>query len=462
MTPRRSWGSGLRSTRPRALEAVDPVGHRPARHEGLADQLPGGELVGRRRPGAGPTGRRTPSPRGGARRRPRRGRGRGAGPAGRPGRGPAAGRRRGRAAPAATPRRYGRHRRPAGPWWPDSTRIKYLDIEIDCVREDRPCEHDAGTRSSTPGSPTTAAGRSTTSWPGSGRRDPGARRRPRLRQRPADPLPRRALARRPRRRRRPSPQMLAAARELDADGRVEWVEADVASGTRPPSARAPDVVVTNATLQWVPGHLDLLPRWVGRPGAGRLVRHAGAGQPRRPVPRPHARGGRGPRASARPPQPPRSTASGVGAPAAYVELLGRARRSTSTGGRRPTSTCSTRRARAGQPGARVGARHGAAARARDPDRRGRARGVPRASTTRGLRAAYPAAAAGVVFPFRRIFAVGATGADAGRADRGQRRRSAWRRRGRACASRPVRPFHARLTRCAATSAFFILRESSHH
>lgn len=57
-----------------------------------------------------------------------------------------------------------------------------------------------------------------------------------------------------------SPQMLARARELDTGGAVGWVEADIGefdvAGLGPP-----DVVVSNATLQWLPGHLDLLPRW---------------------------------------------------------------------------------------------------------------------------------------------------------------------------------------------------------
>lgn len=57
-----------------------------------------------------------------------------------------------------------------------------------------------------------------------------------------------------------SPQMLAAARELDTEGRVEWVEADLSSW-RPDSLDGrPDVVVTNATLQWVPRHRDLIDR----------------------------------------------------------------------------------------------------------------------------------------------------------------------------------------------------------
>jgi trans-aconitate 2-methyltransferase len=58
-----------------------------------------------------------------------------------------------------------------------------------------------------------------------------------------------------------SPQMLGAARALDVDGRVEWVEADVARWEPSSLGAAPDVVVTNATLQWVPSHLDVLTRW---------------------------------------------------------------------------------------------------------------------------------------------------------------------------------------------------------
>ncbi len=59
-----------------------------------------------------------------------------------------------------------------------------------------------------------------------------------------------------------SPQMLEAARALDEHGRVEWVQAR-AEDWHPRDVGAPvDVLVTNATLQWVPGHLDLIPGWV--------------------------------------------------------------------------------------------------------------------------------------------------------------------------------------------------------
>ena len=59
-----------------------------------------------------------------------------------------------------------------------------------------------------------------------------------------------------------SPQMLDAARGHDTAGRVEWVQASVEEWD-PTSVGAPiDVLVSNAALQWVPGHLDFLPRWV--------------------------------------------------------------------------------------------------------------------------------------------------------------------------------------------------------
>jgi trans-aconitate 2-methyltransferase len=54
-----------------------------------------------------------------------------------------------------------------------------------------------------------------------------------------------------------SPQMLAAA---DRGTGVRYEEADLA-GWEPP--RRVDVLLSNAALQWVPGHLDLLPRLVG-------------------------------------------------------------------------------------------------------------------------------------------------------------------------------------------------------
>ncbi|MFI5610397.1 trans-aconitate 2-methyltransferase [Amycolatopsis sp. NPDC051903] len=59
-----------------------------------------------------------------------------------------------------------------------------------------------------------------------------------------------------------SPEMVAAARERGVDARLE----DVRSWSPQPDT---DVVVSNAVLQWVPGHDELLRRWVSQlpPGA---------------------------------------------------------------------------------------------------------------------------------------------------------------------------------------------------
>ncbi len=60
-----------------------------------------------------------------------------------------------------------------------------------------------------------------------------------------------------------SPQMLASVRERDAHGRIEWIEADLASWDLADLGTSPDVIVTNATLQWIPLHLPLIANWVG-------------------------------------------------------------------------------------------------------------------------------------------------------------------------------------------------------
>lgn len=59
-----------------------------------------------------------------------------------------------------------------------------------------------------------------------------------------------------------SPEMLEKARALDTDGRVEWVEARAEDWDPTESGGSVDVLVTNATLQWVPSHLRLIPGWV--------------------------------------------------------------------------------------------------------------------------------------------------------------------------------------------------------
>ncbi|YAL82771.1 methyltransferase domain-containing protein [Dermacoccaceae bacterium W4C1] len=58
-----------------------------------------------------------------------------------------------------------------------------------------------------------------------------------------------------------SAQMLARARELDTGAAVRWVQADVAQWQPDPSD-LPAVIVTNATLQWVPGHEQLITDWL--------------------------------------------------------------------------------------------------------------------------------------------------------------------------------------------------------
>ncbi|MBW8732017.1 MAG: methyltransferase domain-containing protein [Terrabacter sp.] len=59
-----------------------------------------------------------------------------------------------------------------------------------------------------------------------------------------------------------SPEMLERARALDADDRVEWVEASAEDWDPTESGGPVDVLVTNATLQWVPSHLRLIPSWL--------------------------------------------------------------------------------------------------------------------------------------------------------------------------------------------------------
>lgn len=59
-----------------------------------------------------------------------------------------------------------------------------------------------------------------------------------------------------------SAEMLADARSRDSDGRVEWIEADLADWDISGLGAAPDVILTNAALQWVPRHLSLMEGWL--------------------------------------------------------------------------------------------------------------------------------------------------------------------------------------------------------
>lgn len=65
-----------------------------------------------------------------------------------------------------------------------------------------------------------------------------------------------------------SRQMLGAARALDDRGRVDWVEADLTDWDPASLDERPDVIVSNATLQWLPNHLPLLDVWVGAVAPG--------------------------------------------------------------------------------------------------------------------------------------------------------------------------------------------------
>ena len=65
-----------------------------------------------------------------------------------------------------------------------------------------------------------------------------------------------------------SPEMIEAAREVAG---VTWEVADLREWARPDAAVLSDpvdVLVSNATLQWLPDHLELLPRLVDRLAAG--------------------------------------------------------------------------------------------------------------------------------------------------------------------------------------------------
>jgi trans-aconitate 2-methyltransferase len=62
-----------------------------------------------------------------------------------------------------------------------------------------------------------------------------------------------------------SPEMIAAATDSGAGGRVAFEVADLRTWE---AAEPVDVLVSNATLQWVPGHLDLLPRLIAQVAPG--------------------------------------------------------------------------------------------------------------------------------------------------------------------------------------------------
>jgi trans-aconitate 2-methyltransferase len=60
-----------------------------------------------------------------------------------------------------------------------------------------------------------------------------------------------------------SPQMIEAAGPRAVPGKLEFRLADLREITPAAVGGQVDLVITNATLQWVPGHLDLFPRLAG-------------------------------------------------------------------------------------------------------------------------------------------------------------------------------------------------------
>jgi trans-aconitate 2-methyltransferase len=68
-----------------------------------------------------------------------------------------------------------------------------------------------------------------------------------------------------------SPDMILAATRLTRPGRLEFGLGDLAQWR--PAAETVDVIVSNAALQWVPGHLEALPGWATalRPGGALAI-----------------------------------------------------------------------------------------------------------------------------------------------------------------------------------------------
>jgi trans-aconitate 2-methyltransferase len=121
-----------------------------------------------------------------------------------------------------------------------------------------------------------------------------------------------------------SAEMLERARRTDRSERVEWMRSDVESWD-PEQVGAPiDVITTNALLQWVPSHQELIPAWISALAPGgwfamqvpgnfnepshALLREVAACAPRAAELLPRLRGG-----------------EAVSEPAVYTAFAGRAR-----------------------------------------------------------------------------------------------------------------------------------------
>ncbi|NKX55844.1 trans-aconitate 2-methyltransferase [Arthrobacter mobilis] len=62
-----------------------------------------------------------------------------------------------------------------------------------------------------------------------------------------------------------APEMLRQARQIQDEPNLEFAEGDIANWEPPPGL---DVLVSNAALQWVPGHLEMMRRWLQQMQAG--------------------------------------------------------------------------------------------------------------------------------------------------------------------------------------------------
>ncbi len=192
-----------------------------------------------------------------------------------------------------------------------------------------------------------------------------------------------------------SAEMLAAARGGGEPG-ADYLLAD--AGDYDPAGAEPDAIVSNATLQWIPGHLGLLPRWAGALRAGGVIAFQVPGNFDAPSHLALAELRRSPRW--RGPLGADAVRAGVHEPGAYLDALTRAGCSAdvwettySTLLTGPDPVLEWVKGTALRP---------VLTRLTDEDERS----AFLAEYGALLRAAYPAGPHGTVFPFRRIFAVG--------------------------------------------------------